>query len=93
MKIIDEDLSVREVESLLRDGHIEETDTPISSGAKATKAVVKLSDKQRVFREHLSDKLSTKIEIKKSSGGNGKIILNFSSEVDLNRIIEILNRS
>ncbi len=91
-KIIDEDLSVRDVESLLRDGHIEET-TPISSGTKASKTVMKLSDKQRVFREHLSDKLSTKIEIKKSSGGNGKIILNFSSEVDLNRIIEILNRS
>lgn len=92
-KIIDEDLSVREVESLIRDGQIEETETPISTGAKTSKNVVKLSDKQRVFREHLSDKLSTKIEIKKSTSGNGKIILNFSSEVDLNRIIEILNRS
>jgi ParB family chromosome partitioning protein len=92
-KIIDEDLSVREVESLIRNGQIEETETPHSSGAKTSKNVVKLSDKQRVFREHLSDKLSTKIEIKKSTSGNGKIILNFSSEVDLNRIIEILNRS
>jgi ParB family chromosome partitioning protein len=94
-KIIEEDLSVREVESFLRDGGIEDMDrdTNTSSGKKPSPLQLKLSEKQRVFKEHLSDKLSTKIEIKKSTGGRGKIILNFNSEVDLNRIIEILNRS
>jgi ParB family chromosome partitioning protein len=92
-KIIEEDLSVREVETLLRDGQLEEKDNTQTSGQTPNKPAVKLSDKQRVFREHLSDKLSAKIEIKKSSTGNGKIVVNFNSEVDLNRIIEILKKS
>lgn len=92
-KIIEEDLSVREVETLLRDGQLEEKDNTQTSGQTPNKPTVKLSDKQRVFREHLSDKLSAKIEIKKSSTGNGKIVVNFNSEVDLNRIIEILKKS
>jgi ParB family chromosome partitioning protein len=92
-KIIEEDLSVREVETLLRDGQLEEKDNTQTSGQTANKPAVKLSDKQRVFREHLSDKLSARIEIKKSSTGNGKIVVNFNSEVDLNRIIEILKKS
>ena len=92
-KIIEEDLSVREVETLLRDGQLEEKDNTQNSGQTPNKPTVKLSDKQRVFREHLSDKLSARIEIKKSSTGNGKIVVNFNSEVDLNRIIEILKKS
>jgi ParB family chromosome partitioning protein len=92
-KIIEEDLSVRDVETLLRYGQLEEKDNTQTSGQTPNKPTVKLSDKQRVFREHLSDKLSAKIEIKKSSTGNGKIVVNFNSEVDLNRIIEILKKS
>jgi ParB family chromosome partitioning protein len=93
-KIIDEELSVREVESIIRDGQINFKEDSISTGTTTvSKPVVKVSEKQHVFREHLSDKLSAKVEIKKSLNGNGKIVVNFSSEVDLNRIIEILNRS
>jgi ParB family chromosome partitioning protein len=92
-KIIEEELSVREVESILRDGQIDTKDDSTASGTTVNKPAVKVSEKQRVFKEHLSDKLSAKVEIKKSFNGNGKIVVNFSSEVDLNRIIEILNRS
>jgi ParB family chromosome partitioning protein len=92
-KIVEEELSVREVESILRNGQIEEKDNSSSTVKSLSKTAVKVSEKQRVFREHLSDKLSAKVEIKKSLNGNGKILVNFSSEVDLNRIIEILNRS
>jgi ParB family chromosome partitioning protein len=92
-KIVEEELSVREVESIIRDGQIDTKDDSTSSGTTVNKPAIKVSEKQRVFREHLSDKLSAKVEIKKSLNGNGKIMVNFSSEVDLNRIIEILNRS
>lgn len=88
-RIVEDGLSVRDAEALIREGYVE----PRTPSAPSTKsAPEKISDKQFTFKEHLSDKLSTKIEIKKSPSGNGKIIVNFNSEVDLNRIIEILNR-
>ena len=45
-----------------------------------------------LFKEHFADKLASKVEVTKSTGGAGKIIINFNSEVDFNRIIEILNK-
>ena len=51
-----------------------------------------LNKTQESFKEKFSDKLATKVYIKKTGAGSGQIILNFNSEVDLNRIIEILNK-
>lgn len=88
-RIIEDGLSVRDAEQLIRQGYVEpRTTTSISS--KST-AIPKIEKNQAVFQHHLSDKLATKIEIKKSPTGTGKIIVNFNSEVDLNRIIELLN--
>ena len=89
-RIIEEELSVREVENLIRNGNSSATEKGANSSPKTGIGSIKLSDKQNVFKEHLSDKLSTKIEIKKSLSGLGKIIVNFNSEVDLNRVIELL---
>lgn len=88
-RIVEDGLSVRDAESLIREGYVEPR-----TGQTTTKKSVSpsISQSQFTFKEHLGDKLSTKIEIKKSSLGSGKIIVNFNSEVDLNRIIEILNR-
>jgi hypothetical protein len=46
---------------------------------------------QSQFANFLSDRVAAKVQIKKQPSGNGKVIINFNSEVDLNRIIEILN--
>lgn len=88
-RIVEDGLSVRDAEALIREGYVEPRDT-VTKNVKASSAAV--SSKQVTFKEHLGDRLSAKIEIKKSTNGSGKIILNFNSEVDLNRIIEILNR-
>jgi len=53
---------------------------------------VEFSSNQMIFKKDLSNKLSSKIDIKKTPKGSGKIIINFDSEVDFNRIIEILNK-
>jgi ParB family transcriptional regulator, chromosome partitioning protein len=90
-RIAEDGLSVRDAEALVREGYVEPRDTQANPKDKS-KSSAEISDKQFVFKEHLSDKLSTKIEIKKSNGGSGKIIVNFNSEVDLNRIIELLNK-
>jgi ParB family chromosome partitioning protein len=90
-RIAEDGLSVRDAEALVREGYVEPRDAQANPKDKS-KSSAEISDKQFVFKEHLGDKLSTKIEIKKSSGGSGKIIVNFNSEVDLNRIIELLNK-
>lgn len=86
-KIVEDNLSVRQVEDLIRDG---------KSASKTTKTEKakpkhKVSEIQNEFTERLSDKVAAKVQIKKQPNGNGKVIINFNSEVDLNRIIEILN--
>ncbi|MDG1659664.1 MAG: hypothetical protein P8H56_13885, partial [Crocinitomicaceae bacterium] len=55
------------------------------------KSAAAISEGEYTFKEHLGDRLATKVDIKKSPNGNGKIIVNFSSDVDLNRIMELLN--
>ena len=88
-RILEDGLSVRDAEQLIRQGYVE----PRTASNKSTTAssTPKIERNQEVFQHHLSDKLATKIEIKKSPTGTGKIIVNFNSEVDLNRIIELLN--
>jgi len=88
-QIIDFQLSVRETEELIRTGESKRP-TETTTTVKATPEVI--SSGQEVFRLHLSDKISSKVEIKKTGQGSGKILINFSSEVDLNRIIELLNK-
>jgi ParB family chromosome partitioning protein len=90
-QIVDNGLSVRDAEALIKDGYVEPKTASVGGQVKKT-AKPQISDSQFVFKEHLGDKLSARVEIKKSTLGNGKIIVNFNSEVDLNRIIEILNR-
>lgn len=86
---IDFQLSVREIEELIRSGASkEEAETPVIRKS----ASPDLSSAQEVFRHHFSDRISSKVEIKKTPGGSGKIVINFSSEVDLNRIIELMNK-
>ncbi len=88
-QIIDFQLSVREIEELIRTGESRQASEP--TAVKPTPSA-SISASQEVFRLHLSDRISSKVEIKKSNQGNGKIVINFSSEVDLNRIIELLNK-
>lgn len=85
-QILDENLSVRDVENAVKDKSTFE--------AKPTESKQKegLTEHEFIFKNHFSDKLSSKVDIKKSGGGSGKIVINFSSESDLSRIIELLNK-
>lgn len=89
-RVVEDGLSVRDAEALIREGYVEPRNPGTTTSKR--KESTSMSEGQYTFREHIGDKLSTKVEIKKSPNGSGKIILNFNSEVDLNRIIEILNR-
>ena len=89
-RIIKEQLSVRDIEALLRGESIEKDNEIPTRQAKSTSP--SLSEQEFVFKEHLGDRLATKVEIRKTDKGNGKIVVNFNSESDLLRIIELLNR-
>jgi ParB family chromosome partitioning protein len=73
---------------MIRDG-VYVTKTPPT---KSSPSVFSINSVQRDFCNHYSDKTSTRVEIKKAANGSGKITIQFNSEVDLNRIIEILNK-
>lgn len=91
-RIVEDELSVRDAEALIREGYVEPSATPKGGVAKKQVGSTKMNDAQNIFKNHLGDKLATKVEIKTTTSGKGKIIVNFDSEVDFNRIIEILNR-
>ncbi|NVK66606.1 MAG: ParB/RepB/Spo0J family partition protein [Flavobacteriales bacterium] len=85
-RVVAENLSVRDIEAIIR-GEAVAKKEPTPKVAKP-----EITENEYVFKEHLGDQLATKVDIKKSPNGSGKIIVNFSSDVDLNRIMELLNR-
>jgi|SRR5690554_25922 len=85
-RVVEETLSVRDLENLIRADKNEEKET-----TKPKKSAPAITSSQLEFTKVLSDKVASKVQIKKQPSGNGKLIINFNSEVDLNRIIEILN--
>ncbi len=84
-QIISEQLSVRDIESLLKSSPKK---TTVSSSAKS----IELNSSQKVFKDFLGERLSAKVAIQKTKNGNGKLSIQFDSESDLNRIIELLKR-
>ena len=89
-QIIDFQLSVRDLEELIRSGLSKEE--PVTAASTAKNSPIELTVQQDVFKNHFSDRIASKVDIKKTATGNGKIFINFSSETDLNRIIELLNK-
>jgi ParB family chromosome partitioning protein len=83
-QIIFENLSVRAIESLVKNDPIAQKKTSVKSS--------NLNQTHSVFKEFLSDRLSAKVSIQKTETGNGKISVHFDSDSDLNRIIELLKR-
>lgn len=77
-KIINEGLSVRDVEKLVREAK------------KPRRKIVREKDKYIVYIEELlTDKFSSKVSIKKNKN-KGKIEIEYISTEDLNRILDIL---
>ncbi len=83
------DLSVRKVEELVRklqEGSKEEKN---SSGKGSKEPVVK---EYEDLTTHLSRHFGTKVDFKRSTKGSGKIVIPFTSDEELERIIAILDK-
>ena len=83
-QIIEENLSVREVENLVK---TQPTNLKNLKGQTSN-----LNSNQKVFKDFLGDRLSAKVSIQIAGNGSGKLSVHFNSENDLNRIIELLKR-
>ena len=78
-KIVNEKLSVREVENMVNEDHIERK-------IKIERKVKETDNDYKYVEELLREKLDTKVKIK-----DKKIEISFTSVADLNRILEIIN--
>ena len=83
-KIINEDLSVRKVEELVRNIGNEIIDKKFEAKPTPRFEIVQLQSK-------LSSLFGTKVEIKSSEKNKGEIKIPFVSQDDLNRILELIN--
>lgn len=84
-----EQLSVRDLEAILRG---EGPAAPQPEEKVERSAPISISEQEYTLKEYLSDRLSAKVDIRKSPNGTGKLIVNFSSDVDLSRILELLSK-
>lgn len=89
-QIVLNNLSVREVEDLARGVKAEKTPSAVkSSEPKSAKAA--LSVEQQNMVEDLRAVFNTKVQISKEASGKGKIVIPFKSDVDLKRILDLLD--
>lgn len=86
-KVMEEGLSVRAVENLIKD----KKDTKPQTEKKPE--MPKLSSFAESFQNRLSKQLNTKVQIAANNNGQGKIVINFESEEELDKIIDFIDRN
>lgn len=79
------ELSVRDVENLVRENNQKDSGQKIKSVTNKTKTTALVD-----FQQQLSDKLNTKIAIKADDKGRGSIKIPFRSQSDLQRILDLI---
>ncbi|NOQ74809.1 MAG: ParB/RepB/Spo0J family partition protein [Crocinitomix sp.] len=86
-KVIEQSLSVREVEALIKGQKEKSTSSP-----SKTSAEVHLSPNAEQFQTKLAKKLDTKVQISANNKGKGKIVINFGSDKQLDQIIDFIDQ-
>ncbi|MDG1477197.1 MAG: ParB/RepB/Spo0J family partition protein, partial [Vicingaceae bacterium] len=84
-RIVKEGLSVRQVEDIVKERKTEERELSLKKGG-----VSDLSFSQQKIKDDLTDFLKTKVQLQSNAKGNGKLTIPFTSEKELERIIELL---
>lgn len=83
-KIVKINLSVRDTERLIKS---------IKEGKPEKKATNELPSQYKEALSSISNSLNTKVEIKRANNGKGKIILNFTSDDEFERLRKFLNEN
>lgn len=82
-KIINEDLSVRKVEELVRDSQNHKA--PKTAKPKVTS---NLAESEMMLHEHLTNKLGLRADVKPGGKGDGKIVISYNNPDELDVILE-----
>lgn len=90
-EIVSQGLSVHKVEEMVRE-LAEGGAVKTSGGSKIKGRNAKLNEEYGILKESLSNFFQTRVQLTCSETGKGKIVIPFSSEKDMERIIEILDR-
>lgn len=86
-KIIDDDLSVRSTEELVRELQTEVIKDPLKAEKKK-----KLNDDFTRLSEHLSKVLSADVNFRINEKGKGKIVIQFDNSEDMERILGVFDK-
>jgi ParB-like partition proteins len=89
-KIVNKNLSVREVEDLVR--KLVDESKPDSKKKNGKTDNSKTSRDYDELQQHLSKYFDIPIEFKRNSKGEGKIIIPFKTDEDLERIVSVLDK-
>jgi len=81
-------LSVRQTEELVRNLYRSHHTTAVKSSANST-----INNAYKRIEDNLASHFSTKVFIKNSSKGNGSITIEYYSQDELNKILELMNVS
>lgn len=84
-RVINEGLSVRQIEELVKGKKEQEQELKLKKGGKPD-----LSFTQQRIQEDLTEFLSANVQLQSNSKGKGKISIPFTSEKELERIVELL---
>ena len=88
-RIVVEDLSVRRVEELVRQG-VHQPETDAKSGPREQPAsIVPVAELRRTERQ-LTDHFGSKVQLRPGAQGRGEIKISFDSVEDMQRILHIL---
>lgn len=87
-QILKYDFSVRRVEDIVRELNVEEK----PESKKAKKKVPATAEDYVQLQKHLSSCFATSIDFKRSAKGNGKIVIPFKDDNELERIIALLDK-
>lgn len=85
-QVLTDGLSVRDLEDLIKNQ--KSAEKPAKSEAK--KSDFSFDETVMAFKHHLSDRLQAKVELKANEKGAGKLVINFKSQKDLQKIIDSL---
>lgn len=85
-QIIEQGLSVRDVEALAKAAK------PAAAGSKKSAASKAVASKEQLeIQQAIAQKLALKTELKPSKNGSGKLIVNFKNQAELERILSLLD--
>lgn len=92
-QVLKYDFSVRKVEEVVRELTAPKTEEPelpevVEENSKKSNEIGDYIELQ----QHLSRRFNTKVELKRSENGKGKIVIGFKSDAELEKIIELLDK-